>query len=255
MSKIIRSSDVITINDYSSHYRKADSIVEKSMEEAEAIIRDANEQSIEILEKAKTEAENLVSNAVSEAERAAAEMFESSRERGYAEGHSEGYEKGYAEGHSEGYEKSYTETTESRKAILDEANEIKKSYLEERTRSLEALEPEIVKLVKEVCEKVINSEMEREDYMVDLILKGIASLSEKDNLIIRVSKEDYKNVMDFKPEILSRGSLIEDIDIKLDSNLQKGDCVIESAQGNVNSSISLQIEEMKKILDDLLLGE
>lgn len=255
MSKIIRSSDVITINDYSNHYRKADSIVEKSMEEAENILNDATDQSREMLEKARAEAEDIVSAAVSKAETEAAEMLEASKEKGYSDGYREGYEKGYSEGHGEGYEKAYTETTESRRGILEEANEIKRGYLEEKTRTLKELEPEIINLVKEVSEKVLNSEMQREDYMVDLILKGIASLSEKDNLIIRVSKEDYQNVMDFKPEILSKGSLIEDIDIKLDSNLQKGDCVIETSQGNVNSSVSLQIEEMKKILDDLLLGE
>lgn len=255
MSKIIRSSDVITINDYSNQYRKADSIVEKSMEEAESILNDATERSREMLEKARTEAESIVSAAVSEAERAAAEMLESSKEKGYSEGHREGYEKGYADGHEEGYEKAYRETSESRRGIVEEANEIKRSYLEERSRTLESIEPEVVGLVKEVCEKVLNREMEREDYMVDLILKGISSLSEKDSLIVRVSKEDYQNVMDFKPEILSKGSLIEDIDVKLDSNLQKGDCVIESSQGNVNSSVSLQIEEMRKLLDDLLLGE
>jgi flagellar assembly protein FliH len=255
LSKIIRSSDVITINDDSKQYRKADSIVAKSMEEAERILIDATMESEKLLRDSNEKAEKMVSDAVEAAREKAEALLEESRTRGYEEGKLEGYEIGYKDGHEEGYEKAYSETAESRKSIIEEANEIKKGYLEERERVLESLESEVIALVKEISEKVLNREMESESYMTDLILKGLFSLNDKDSLIIRVSKEDYQNVMDFKPEILSRGSLIDDIDIKLDSNLEKGDCVIESSQGNVNSSVSLQIEEMKKTLDDLLLGE
>lgn len=255
MSKIIRSSDVITIDDDSRQYRVADSIVSKSMEEAEQILIDATLESEKLLEKSKLESQKIVSDAMAEAEQKATSLLDESRKKGYDEGYSEGYETGYSQGHEEGHRKAYDETLESRKTIVEEANEIKKNYLEERERVLSSIEPEVIKLVKDISEKIMNREMESEDYMVELILKGIASLNDKDSLIIRVSKDDYQNVMDFKPEILSKGSLIDDIDVKLDSNLEKGDFVIESSQGNVNPSVSLQIKEMKKTLDDLLLGE
>jgi flagellar assembly protein FliH len=254
LSRIIRSSQIITVQSDNKANKDSELTVKNLTDEAENIVREAYEKSKLIVEKAERESETIVEKAIEESQEKSELIEEESRQRGYESGYSEGYEKGQIEGHESGYEKAYSETLEKRKEIIEEANLIKSNYLIEREKIINDLEPDIINLVREISEKVINREIEKPDYMVDLILKGLSSLNDKDNIIIRVSKEDYEKVNEFKPEILSKGSLIEDIDIKLDSNLKKGDCVIESSQGNVNTSISLQLEEIRKILDDLLLG-
>jgi len=50
-------------------------------------------------------------------------------------------------------------------------------------------------------------------------------------------------------------SLIEDIEVKIDNKLVRGNCIVETSKGNVDVSIDSQLEEMKTIVNMLLNRE
>ena len=58
-----------------------------------------------------------------------------------------------------------------------------------------------------------------------------------------------------RQRILAMANLVEDIEIRIDSTLSKGGCIIEGSKGNVDVSVGTQIEEMKKLLTTLLNSE
>ncbi len=201
----------------------------------------------EIIEKAKREAENIILDASKEAEKVLEDthshvksIFDSANE--------DGYKKGFQEGYDDGKEKS--------DALIVEANKIKGNYLKEREEILSNIEKDVICLVMSLCEKILNQKLENDkEAIISIILKGIDSLNVKENLIIKVSKEDYDIVEMSKQRILAMANLIEDIQIRVDSNLSKGGCIIEGSRGIVDVSLDLQIEEMKKLLTTLLNSE
>ena len=48
---------------------------------------------------------------------------------------------------------------------------------------------------------------------------------------------------------------IEDIEIKRDPTLPTGSCIIDTESGSIDSSIQVQVEQIKKLFDDLLKGD
>lgn len=243
MSNIIKSSqiriiDTSLVNSTEIEGRKLG--LEDKIVEAKSAAND-------IIEKAKNEAENIILRASQEAEKVLEDthsqvknIFDSAKEDGY----------------KKGLEKGYTEGKKISDKLIEEANEIKKNYLKEREAVLSNIEKDIIYLVISLCEKIINQKLENDkEAIVSIILKGINSLNIKENLIIKVSKEDYDIVEMSKQRILAMANLVEDIEVRVDSTLSKGSCIIEGLKGNVDVSVDLQIEEMKKLLTTLLNSE
>lgn len=243
LSSIIKSSQVRIVKKPETVDHDKDVVIDvlaNKIAEAESL---ANT----IIENAKIEAEKIVSKAVKDSEKVLEDthlqvksICDKARE--------DGYKAGYAEGYSEGKEAS--------DELIREANEIKKGYLKEREIILSNIEKDVVNMVMALCEKIVNQKItDDEEAIISVVLKGIDSLNVKENLIIKVSKDDYDIVEMSKQRILVMANLIEDIEVRIDSTLSKGGCIIEGSKGNVDVSVGLQIEEMKKLLTTLLNSE
>lgn len=250
MSNVIKSSLVRIVNApvcSDEKQKESKEILEELQIDLSKKIAEAEMAANEIIERAKNEATSIIVKAQKDAEKILEDahvdvqnMYETARKDGY----SEGYEKGYAEGKKASDE------------LIEEANEIKKSYLRERETVLSNIEKDVINIVMDLCEKIINKKLiEDEETIISLIVKGINSLNVKENLIIKVSKEDYDIVEMSKQKILAMANLVEDIQVRVDSTLAKGGCIIEGSQGNVDVSVNVQIEEMKKLLTTILNSE
>ncbi|SCG83453.1 Flagellar assembly protein fliH [Proteiniborus sp. DW1] len=243
LSSIIKSSQVRIV-------KKTESISHEQDIGAEVLadkIAEAKKLANSIVENAKIEAGKIVSKAIKDSEKILEDTHlkvKSICDKARGEGYKAGYDEGYAEG---------KETSDE---LIREANEIKKGYLKEREIVLSNIEKDVVNMVITLCEKIINQKIiDDEEAIISVVLKGIDSLNVKENLIIKVSKDDYDIVEMSKQRILAKANLIEDIEVRIDSTLSKGGCIIEGSKGNVDVSVDLQIEEMKKLLTTLLNSE
>ncbi|QIB26197.1 FliH/SctL family protein [Caloranaerobacter azorensis] len=241
MSNIIKSYRVIVETPVTK-----DS-VEDNRNNIEKIMEDAWKKHDEIINKAKAEAEMLLNEARENADAIMEKTYEKSRlviEESKQKGYEEGYKKGYEEGCIEA------------EKIIKEANSIKREYLQKRAAYLKQLEKDIVELVISISEKIINQKLDDDkEVIISIILKGLENLLVSDKVVIRVSKDDYDVVELAKERLLAEASLIEDIKVKIDNNLQKGSCIIETERGCVDVGINTQIETMKKTLKDILNSE
>ena len=248
MSNVIKSFQVVNVI---SPPKQVDSEEKKENIDIDDIINkklsEANRAAEEIIKSGKIKAEDIVNNAEREAEKVlektyleAKKVIEHSKDTGFKEGFNKGYDEG-------------KKTSDE---IILEANQIKRNYLQEREATLLGLEEEVVDLVIEICEKILNQKLiDDKESIISVVLKGIKSLNVRDSIVIRVSREDYDIVDMSKERILVMANLIDDIVIKVDNNLLKGGCIIESSSGNVDASIDVQIKEMKKTILNLLNGE
>lgn len=248
MSKVIKSFQVVNVvsppkpvePEEKKENIDIDDIINKKLAEADKTAE-------EIIKSAKIEADNIVANAEKESEKVlektyieSKKVIEHSRDTGFKEGFNKGYDEG---------KKASDE-------LILEANQIKRNYLQEKEVTLSSLEDEVVELIISICEKILNQKLlDDKESIISIVLKGIKSLNVRDSVVIRVSREDYDIVDMSKERILAMANLIDDIVIKVDNNLSKGGCIVESTSGNVDASINVQIKEMKKTILNLLNGE
>ena len=242
MSSIIKSSYIVNDKSFDKEINKEEYIKElenlkeetlaHSHEEHKRIIEDAEQKAQNIIAKARDEERSIIKNAKNQSHK----IIEDFKQQGY--------DKGYQEGRNKSEE------------LIIEANEIKRQYLNQRDNLIEDLEEQIITLVMNIVKKIIGQIIEEdEEAMISIISKGLSSLNARANIIVRVSKDDYDVVDLAKERILSMSSLVDDIDIKVDNNLDTGDCVIDTPKGSVDVSVQSQINEMKNLLTDLLNGE
>ena len=91
-----------------------------------------------------------------------------------------------------------------------------------------------------------------EEIIVNLVLNGIDNLEISEKLTVIVSKDNYESVVKSKEIILAKASLIDELDIRINSDMKKGDCILETSKGSVDVSIDNQLDEVKDLLTTIL---
>lgn len=225
----------------------------------EALLEEAREKYDEIINNAIKESEKIINSAYEKSEevlndthRRAEDIFKENEIKGYEQGHKTGYKEGYDEGYSRGYK----EGKEDSETLISQALDIKKEYIDMRNNLLRDAEKDLIQLVISVYEKVLYEKVEEdEELIVSLILNGIDNLEISQKLTIIVSEEDYDTVKRSKDIILAKASLVDDIDIRINSDMIKGDCILETSKGNVDVSIHNQLKEIEELLLTIMSSE
>lgn len=255
MSNIIKSFRIIEKEFVEPVVEQVDSIIDmdnmvkevllhEARIEAEIIIKIAEERSKQILEEAKTHKIDMANSAHNESK----QILEEARRTG----HKEGYEKGLHDGYEEGYNEGKLVSDNLIKDSLD----IKDDYIQTRNNLLEELEEDIIQLVIDIYEKILHKEIEEDNSIItSLVLNGIKNLDPTDKLTIIVSKDDFDVLKMAKDEILAKASLINELEIKYDINLSRGDCILETSKGNIDISIKDQLNEVREFLTTILNNE
>lgn len=254
LSNIIKSSRVIERSIVSSEDVDVENIAIK-----EELLEEAKEEYEEIILKAEYEAREIIDSAheayeekLNLAYERAKEIFNKSEKEGYDKGFKSGEEVGY----SKGYEIGYGEGKRESERLIKEALDIKDGYIQKRNSMLKDLEEDIIQLVIAIYEKVLYQRVEEdEELIVSLVLNGIDNLEISEKLTIIVSKEDYGMVEKSKDIILAKASLIDELDIRINSSMVKGDCILETSKGSVDVSMNNQLDEVKDLLISILSNE
>lgn len=206
----------------------------------DAILDDAKAQADEIIKTAQDEYERVVKDAYDNA----MEIMENSKKEGFSEGYKEGYDAGYKEGY------------EASELLISEAQEIKDRSLAQYQELIETSESSLINLVLEISKKILQKELEDDDDLIfNLVKSGLRRITQTTVLKIRVSESDYINLVSMKKRILPLLDKVDDIVILQDDNMQKGDCVIETDSGNIDSGIQTQLDFVRATFEELLKSE
>lgn len=202
----------------------------------ESIMEDAKQQADEILQSAIQEKEKILKDAYDDG----MEIMESSKREGYEKGYSEGYNNGVNEANK----------------IVEEANKIKKDAVKKYKDYHLNSEEVLIKLVLEVCEKILNDTLdEKESYIFNLVKKSLEKITQTETLKIRVSEDDYINLISMKNQILPLLDRVDDLNIVQDPSIKKGSVFLETDKGNIDGSIWTQFQEVKNRFEELIKSE
>ena len=219
-------------------------LLNEAKSEASIIVKIAEERSKQML--AEAEAQRII--IINTAQDQSGEIKEEAKNTGYDEG--------YKSGHENGFEKGYDEGKVVSDDLIKESLKIKDEYIASKNNLLKELEHDIIQLVISIYEKILDKEIEEDDETItSLVLNGIKNLDPTDKLTIIVSKDDFNTLEKSKDKILANASLINELDMKYDINLSKGDCILETAKGSIDISIKDQLAEVRELLNTILNNE
>jgi flagellar assembly protein FliH len=157
----------------------------------------------------------------------------------------ENYEKGLSEGIRRGRELEKHEALQTLQAM----NLIVKELSVLKTKTIEALEEEIVKLSLAIAEKVIHAEATTNREVIQGVLKeAIRNIGDRENMKIRVHPNDFRYMMEIKNDFLKDFDGIRNVVFSEDESLQRGGAIIETTCGEVDARLGQQYSEIKAVM-------
>lgn len=200
----------------------------------------------ELLEKARQECELLIKEAGFEADR----LLEQAKLKAETETEvlmEEAWQKGYAEG--------MEAACAQNEAILAEAEQIRLSASQEHESILAGLESEIVELVLGIARKAVAGELAtNREVILQLIGDALSDCSNKNGAVLKVSPLDCDYLNDHKEKLYNMVVGADGLDIKKDSTLRHGDCIIETLLGSVDGGANTRLDKIEEAFREQLEG-
>lgn len=187
----------------------------------------AREQAQMIVEEAKQEADILISTAESEISALKKAVEEEAWQKGYEDGLNAAQSE-YA-------------------ALLQEAENIKIQAGQDYEKILESIENDTVDVILEIARKVVCTEISinKEDILY-LIKQAFEKCSNKEGIVLRVSQHDYSYVMDNIDALRSMIQGSPEFEVKKDTSLNEGDCLVETLFGTIDAGVQTKIKKIEE---------
>jgi len=209
---------------------------QEDVETREQILKSAREEAEMIIKEANYEAERMISEIQNEAIENANAIIEEARQKGFEEGYSE-------------VKKQYED-------LLQEAEFIKEHARVEYKEVLESIESDAVNVVLDIARKVLGMEIStNKEVVLGLIKQAFEKCSSKENVVLKVSNEDFDYVCDNKDIILGKIDGIGELDVKKDSSLRAGGCIVETAYGTIDASMETKFKKIEDAFRDVIFNE
>lgn len=199
-------------------------LLEKARQECDLLIKEAGFEADRLLEQARREAEKKAEGLMEEA-----------------------WQKGYAEG--------MEAAAEQNESILAEAEQIRMSAAQEHESILAGLEAEIVELVLEIAHKVVAGELAtNRDVILQIIGDALLNCSNKNGAVLKVSPLDCEYLNDNKEKLFCIAEGADGLEIKKDSTLKPGSCIIETPLGSVDAGVNTRLDKIEEAFREQLEG-
>jgi len=123
----------------------------------------------------------------------------------------------------------------------------------ERSEFFARIEPELVRLAVSIAEKVVQRELElRPETVLDLIRSGMKRVRDREVLRVSVNPRDVERVKEARDDLVSAVDGVRKLEVIEDRRVDPGGCVIESPNGTLDARISTQLDEISRVLADLM---
>ncbi len=211
---------------------EAEDIYNETKKMIEELIENARQKAEQILYEAKIKAEVIVEESKIEVEKRMEEAWD----------------KGFAEGREKG-EKEHSELIEGANKVIQEA------YIEKEAL-LKSSEQEILNFITDTLDRICFSLivdkndliLEVSKYLIDFVKDS------KGQVILKVSGADFEFLNNHREDInalLTTGTL----SVKLDKSLNRGHCMVVSEKGILEVDLEENLEKVKAVLQDVVIGD
>ncbi len=198
------------------------------------LIKSAKEEETQILEEAQVKALRICE----EARAAVSKEIEVLRE----------------EAKKDGFEAGFKEAKMQYDDLLNEAEMFKDHAQTEYREILFSMELDIIDMVIKIAKKVISEEINlNKENILFLVGDALNKCSSKEEIILRISPDDFDFVVRNKEKLLRMVEGVTDIEIKKDSSLKFGACIIDTHFGSIDAGINIKLTKIEEAFKDLYL--
>lgn len=201
----------------------------------EALLENAKYKCNMLIKEAQLEADRLMEEAQAEAKRRSDAIAEEAWQRGYAEGNEA--------------------AAEQNRALIDEAEQIRNTAIEEYETMMNNMEADMVALVLDVSRKAVAGELAvNKSVIIQLVRDALPNCSNKNGAVLKVCPEDADYLAEHLNELQSEVEGADELTIKPDCTLKPGDCVLETPLGSVDAGTSTRLDKIEAAFREELEG-
>ena len=196
----------------------------------EKAIRDVEEMRKQMMEEAQADVAIMKNEAAAELDRERAMTLEIAK--------------------NEGYQLGMEQAKLERDRMKNELQKQRKQWEEEYEEKLYDLEPQFVRHITNIYEKIFQIELsDKKEIVMNVLHNAMQKIEGTKNYIIHVSRDDYSLVNEHKNELVDAAMAADVIiDVVEDMTMKHGDCMIETANGIFDCGIDTQLTAIKRRL-------
>lgn len=200
--------------------------------EGQGVLTAARDQANKLLAEAKVERERLVAGA---------------REEGYTAGVAQGLEKGLRDGLKSGEEKAIAEWTERLASVQAAWASALDGFAREKEQLMAAARVDVLRLALSISERVTRRTIATDPLVVqEQIARVLEMLSRPTRVKIRIHPEDEPACRTALPGLMQRFAAAEHVEVVGDASLPRGSCIVSSAGGELDASISTMLDRIAR---------
>ena len=107
-------------------------------------------------------------------------------------------------------------------------------------------EQNALELAFQLADKIIANELHtRPESVAEIVKNAIRQVLDCDQIRLRVNQDDYEYLRTVQGELESILSKSVPLEIRVDSTVERGGCLIETERGNLDARISSQLETLR----------
>ena len=213
--------------------------------EGEQILKETEQMVFELLERAREEAAEIMLNAQEEADVIRQNVYNEAkllREEARTTGYEEGLKKAQEE-----IESDRQRALEQNQLLIEEARQTKLAILR-------GVETDMVRLVIAVTKKVIANELSTNPKLIiNIVRDAISYLDNPENLLVYVNPAELENLLQLMTDeaLTEIGSKEIKVEVKGDSRVSCGGCLIESDNGSIDARIETKLDIIEQGLQEV----
>jgi len=159
-----------------------------------------------------------------------------------AENDNKAYEDGFSKGEKDGYEEGKKRAEEMIKSMEEILSKIEDLW----PQMTSEYEEKIMQLVYRAAEKVVYGHIDVDNEVVKRsILNAFELIPKPLDVTINISPDDYEFIETTKEDLFNRIKRIKRISIVSNPSVSRGGCIVESKDGDADSTIEKRLESIK----------
>jgi flagellar assembly protein FliH len=164
------------------------------------------------------------------------------------------YEKGLKDGAAKGFKDGEKKAADDYAKRLVAMEQRLVSMLKEVTAAKDSLfvdtRRQLLDLALLIARKIINQELSADpEIVLSVIKKTFSYIANHQQVVVRVAPEDFETVSQKKDFWTSLAQRLDGLKIEKDSRVAPGGCVIETSSGVADGRISVQLDELKEVIE------
>lgn len=148
---------------------------------------------------------------------------------------------------SDGLEEAKRMAEETASDKVKEAIATLNEAVVERKKIIKDAEGEILRLALKTAEQIVRSEVTmHRDVTLNIVSDAISRVNDREQVIVRVNREDIETIKKYKDRIGSVVDGIKSLSIIEDATVEPGGCIIETNLGYVDARISTKLAAIEE---------